>query len=527
MEKIKRLTRNRWLTVESDEPDPHIVERCTVEVIGAALAEFAGASVQTVTINRTGRLDVPESPLGMPAFVEEDLPEYCEVVVHQGNPGGHIATVLVWVPLVWNRRFFGTAGGGNRTTTGLIPGDEFRTTTLATAVRNGFAAASTDGGVRQDGKLYDWELDEETGRHDESLIENWVHRSTHEMTLIGKAVTTAIHGTKPRYSYFQGSSGGGRQAIASALHHPSDYDGLYASDPAINWTRFVPATLWPALVMKELDNALAPAKFEAFRQGAVTEYNHRNGTTEPFTTSDEPPVFDPHQLVGSATAAGQITEADAQVMKMIWEGPRTPDGEQLWFGLRPGAESWDNPAGTCVTSEGSDGRRKPEPFVIATSWFGSWLLRNHEWDWTTITFDEFAQLFVQGVKEFAHVAVDDPDLSGLRDCGAKLLVTHGLDDQVIFSQGSRHYYERVFAQMGGVSATNEFARFFLTPGDGHSACIPSGFGIDLATAMIALMNWVEKGIAPDSLESRHFAEDGVTVDGVRVVPSYGTQQVTK
>ncbi|WP_157187153.1 tannase/feruloyl esterase family alpha/beta hydrolase [Nocardia vinacea] len=522
-EKVERVARHQWVTMPPSDPDPQVVEQCTKHAISAAVADLEGVSIESVTINRTGQFHTPPSVFGFPVYVEENLPDYCEVLVHQASPGGHIAEVRVWVPLVWNGRFLGTGGGGNRTTFGFIPGDDVRNTTLPNAVRNGFAAAGTDGGVGGDPRLWDWQLIEETGELDGELIENWIHRSTHEMTLIGKAVTTAIHGTTPRFSYFQGSSGGGRQALTQVQRYPNDYDGVWAADPAINWPRFIPAELWPALVMKELDNALAPAKLEAFRTAAVEDFNQRNGTSEPFITSVEPPTFDAKRLVGQSTSAGDITETDAAVMNMIWEGPKTPSGEQLWFGLRPGAETWGEMmpgVGLCVTVEDDNGQRKPDPFLGALAWFGTWMLRDPQWDWTTLTFEEFARLFKKGVEEFADTAIDDPDLIGLRDGGAKLLLTHGADDQVIFSQGTVHYFDRVLDHMGGVAGTSNFARFFLCPGDGHSFRLEQNFGLDLATGMVALMNWVENDIAPESLDLLHYAEDKIAIDGTRQVDAY-------
>lgn len=521
-ERVQRVSRHQWVTMPASKPEARVADRCTHAFISAAV-DLPRVSVASVTINRTGQFQTPENPFGFPAYVEENLPDYCEVIVHQATPSGHLAEVRVWVPLVWNGRFLGTAGGGNRTTFGFVAGDELRNVALPNAIRNGFAAASTDGGVGNDPRLADWQLIEETREFDAELIENWIHLSTHEMTVIGKAVTTAIHDTPPRYSYFQGSSGGGRQALAQAQRYPADYDGIWSTDPAINYTRFIPAELWPALVMKELDNALAPAKFEAFRTAAVEDFNQRNGTSERFTTGIDAPVFDAKQIVGQLTSAGEITETDARVMNMIWDGPKAPDGEQLWFGLRPGTESWGNTmmgVGLCVTVEDDNGHRRPDPFPVVTSWFATWLLRDPQWDWTTLTFEQFADLFRKGVEEFPDAAIDDPDLTGLRDSGAKLLLTHGADDQVIFSQGTRHYFDRVLECMGGISETNDFARFFHCPGDGHSTRIEENFGLDMATGMMALMNWVENDIAPDHLDTLHFAADQVTVDGTRRVEPY-------
>jgi hypothetical protein len=121
-----------------------------------------------------------------------------------------------------------------------------------------------------------------------------------------------------------------------------------------------------------------------------------------------------------------------------------------------------------------------------------------------MTFERFEELFDQGVLKFAEVATDSLDLSGLRDRGAKLILSHGADDEVIFPEGSIDYYERVINAMGAISQTASFARLFVTEGDVHSSCTGRGPGLSLAAGMAALMNWVENGIAPDSITAERF-----------------------
>jgi Tannase and feruloyl esterase len=43
------------------------------------------------------------------------------------------------------------------------------------------------------------------------------YRLEHVMSIAAKAIATAFYGTNPRYSYFQGCSNGGRQALMSAI----------------------------------------------------------------------------------------------------------------------------------------------------------------------------------------------------------------------------------------------------------------------------------------------------------------------
>lgn len=493
MEEIRRITDSQWMTAPHQDVSPAVLDRCTSDVIASALAHLPAARVRKVFVNRSGSVDIPSSWFGMPAFRADGMPDYCQVEIEHRPEGGRPVTTEVWVPLVWNGRFLGTGGAGSRLTIGE--------SSLIAAVKNGFTAARTDGGVGDDPRPYDWQFDEETSENNRELIENWLHASTHDMTLAGKAVAKAIHGYSPTYSYFHGSSGGGRQGLAAAQYHPADYDGIWSAMPAINWTRLGAAGIWPALVMKELNNALPAPKLEAFRKAAVADFNLKSGNGRPFISRLDAHSFDPFELVGTTTESGAITSTDARVMEMIWNGPEAPDGERLWYGIRPGVESWGATVpslGLCCTTQTESGL-VPEPAAIAVSWFRTWLLRNPEWDWTALTFEEYFHLSAKGIREFADIAMDDPDLRDFSANGSKLLVTHGVDDQIIPPEGTRLYFNRLFDRMGGVAATDTFARLFFCLGEGHGFTPSEGFSIDLATGMSALMKWVEQGIAPEEL----------------------------
>ena len=502
-----------------------ILDRCTVPAVQAAVAHLDGVRVVSVTVNTSGHHceqagdAMPENLEAITAHrgeaaeaaVERDLPDFCDVRLEQ-TVGGHVVRTTVWAPLDWNGRFFGLGGQGNRASAPWIYPDVVRIASLPRVLRNGFAAAETDAGNR-DERFADWGLDLESGELDWELVRNWVHRSTHDMTLIGKAVTTAIQGAPPAYSYFQGTSGGGRQAMMQAQRYPQDYDGVWSSDPGINWTRMIPATLWPAVVMNEYGNVLPPAKLRAFRQAAI-EASGPDARRDGFISTPEAPAWDPHELIGAPTEAGEITARDAMVMQKIWEGPRTPDGAFLWFGLRPGAESWgDNLFGSgTVTSVLENGVLTAVPFEIGRA-YGAWLFRDPRWDWRTLTTRNFHQMMEISVRDFAELDTTDPDLSGLRDSGGKLLLSHGLDDEIVTPSGTLHYFQRVFETMGGVEATSAFARLFLSPGEGHSHVTAAGPGLTLARGMAALMEWVENGRAPDSIptERRDAATGEITM----------------
>ena len=108
-----------------------------------------------------------------------------------------------------------------------------------------------------------------------------------------------------------------------------------------------------------------------------------------------------------------------------------------------------------------------------------------------------------------------PDLDPMKKKGGKILMFTGTTDQLVPYPDALYYYQRVVKDQGGLKQTQDFFRYFLIPGMGHCAGGngPNDFGQflnlnvkqdgehDLLTALI---NWVEKGIKPDSIIATNF-----------------------
>lgn len=515
---------DRWVSMDQPVSAAGAQERCDPKVIEKSIAHLGDVRVTSAAVNTSGRIANEfeiAAVAAQTASYLEGLPPFCDVRVEVTTPGGHVARVIVWVPLEWNERFLGTGGSGMRTTFPWMELAPVRIMTLPVPLRNGFATASTDAGIR-DPRPNGYALNEATHELDWELLRNWSYRSTHDMTVVGKAVTEAIHGIPPRYSYFSGCSGGGRQAMAEAQLYPGDYDGIWSTDPAINWTKFVPAALWPPIVMKELGNVMPPAKLEVFRAAAVAAGSGADGMQGRSSVDLRTPDLDPHLLVGTQTPAGAITTLDAEVIKKIWEGPRGADGEFLWYGLRPEAESWGAnlmKVGLEATAE-ADGKLIPQPFSIALGWVGAHLFQDPQWDWNTISLENFSAMFERSVERFSEFATDDPDLSQLRDNGGKVILTHTTGDQIIFPQGTVDYFRRVQEAMGGQEATAEFIRLFMGSGSGHGFVTAESAGATIANTMIALMRWVEEGVVPDEIPGEAYDLTRAQVVANEPIPSF-------
>lgn len=72
---------------------------------------------------------------------------------------------------------------------------------------------------------------------DRAAITDFAYRAIHEMTVTGRAVTAGFYGAPSRYSYFDGCSMGGRQALAEAQRYPLDYSDIATGAPVLEFAR--------------------------------------------------------------------------------------------------------------------------------------------------------------------------------------------------------------------------------------------------------------------------------------------------
>lgn len=414
------------------------------------------------------------------------LPDFCRVVLTIAPQIG----AEVWLPTgTYNRRFQAVGGGGYAGTISYEP--------MATALRAGYATASTDTGhtsttprPSRDGSFA---LGPD-GRLDDRVIEDFAVRSLIETTKTAKRLIQAFYGQAADHSYWNGCSTGGRQGLMLAQRYPEEYDGILAGAPAINWDRFIPAELWPQVVMQqELGGPIAECKLTAATEAAVAQCDGDDGVPDGVIGDPRRCDFDVTSLIGWATPCGEFTAADARVIQAIWGGARTTASEALWFGLSPGAPM--------------DGLAGADPFPIAEHHQRYWIEQNPQWDWRTLDYAGFEQNFRDSQKLFHDViGTDDPNLSPFQQSGGRLLLWHGWNDELIFPGGTIDYFERMIDAIGGPTQVSEFARLFMAPGVEHC---DSGPGPDTFDMFGALVRWVEDGAAPDRITAAKLEGDQV------------------
>ncbi|KAK4942873.1 hypothetical protein LTR10_017449 [Elasticomyces elasticus] len=407
--------------------------------------------------------------------------------------------ITVWLPLTgWNGIFLGVGGGG------FLAGSP---SSLAPAVQRGYAAVSTDAGHRSNStsNATSWAL-VSNGNVNQYLLLDFGSRSVHDMTVLGKAVTTSFYGSAPNYSYWQGCSTGGRQGMMEAQRYPDDYDGIVAGAPAIQWNDLQAAQQWPFTVMINEGYAPPQCEFDAVNAAAIAACDGLDGLEDGIIAAPGLCDFNPASLVGktytcdSDGSQRQFSNKTATVVEKIWQGPVTANGSNAWYGILPGT----NFSSLAPTETFANGTTIPQPFAISDNWYRNFLFKDPNYNTSNITYGQFPALTHQSHQEYDSViGTADPDLSAYKARGGKILTWQGLADYLIMPNGTMHYYDQVAALDPMVT---DFYRVFFAPGVGHCG---GGFGYVPVDILTALRRWVENGTAPGVLAAAtSFAVNG-------------------
>ena len=431
------------------------------------------------------------------SYAGKDNLGLCEVNVTLTHPGtGDEVHNTIWLPPkdTWNGRFQGVGGGGYVASGGASG--------LYGAVLANYSGAVTDAGHStagdEVGNATSWGLVSE-GNVNQYLLLDFASLSIHDMTVIGKVITEQYYGQAPKKSYWNGCSTGGRQGMGEAQKYPTDYDGILANAPAINWNPFTLAQQWPYVVMNNAPVVPLECDFDFATARAVQACDGLDGLSDGLIGNPGACLaqFDPHTLVNetfncsvNGDANRAFTSDVADICAKIWNGPTDTNGSSLWYGILPGT----NFSSLAVTNITEDGTPYTIPFDISNSWVQNFLFKIKNYDTSNVTYDQFVQLNKQSAQEYDSVmGTDNSDLSAFKANGGKLLTWQGLADNLIMSNGTANYYDRVTNLDSNIA---DFYRVFFAPGVGHCG---GGFGPVPVDPLSVLVDWVENGNAPDSL----------------------------
>lgn len=479
--------------------------------------------ITSATDNTTGVFVPPGSaPItGLPAF--------CRVTANLIPTSDSSIRIEVWLPeTTWNGRFLGTGGGGFQ---GVITYGE-----LATGIQAGFAATNSDLGTGSSGcsplfcgsdgnmgnplaTAFGDPAAPSTGLfgHPER-IKDFGYRAIHLMTVRGKEIANAFYKQNANKSYFAGCSTGGQNALMEAQRFPNDYDGILAGAAAFNRTHLHMAGLasWQDTHASP-GRFILPGQMSLINKAVLAACVGQDGgaSTDQFLTDPRDCHFDPKALLckGGNVPPACLTSDQVTTIQNYYAGTIDPVNGQV---INPGSERGNETDN--VLALGLEFQENlPEPafdglfYWVYGASFGqpgsAVNFANFDFHHDVDTVDD----------QLAKVLnADSADLSDFRQHGGKLLMYHGWADPLIPSQSSINYFNALVgsensaqqASFGPGDArldkTQKFARLFMVPGMFHCS---GGPGPNVFDALTPLVEWVEAGVAPETIVATKFVND--------------------
>jgi len=475
------------------------------------------ANLKLNNTNITSAQSIPAgnfTPLGTDPI--QSLPAFCRVEGVIKPTTNSDIRFEVWMPgSGWNGRFRGVGNGGFG---GSINYDD-----MAPAVRNGYATASTDAGHHADDLDTSWAFG-----HPEKVADLG-YRAVHEMTVSAKAIISAFYSQAPQWSFFEGCSNGGREALIEAQRFPEDYQGILAGAPPIPTTPMLAAALYNT---RADPPAYIPAsKIPALSAAVLAACDLQDGIADGILNDPRQCHFDPSVLLcREAESNGCLTSAQVAQLNKLYAGLWDSKGKQLFPGYLPGGEEGEDGWKGYITG---DAPGKGLDFVFGLNYFRAMVFDDRGWDYRTVSAEKAIR--VADLKNTPLINATDPDLRRFKGSGGKLILYHGWSDAETPGVSTINYYDTVKANMGP-HETEDFVRLYMAPGMQH--CYegpgPNFFGqFDLSTLgsktrqlstnrdpqhniSSALEQWVEGSIAPGPIIATKYVNDLDPSQGVKM-----------
>lgn len=440
------------------------------------------------------------------------------------------------LPEAWNGKALMYGGGGFNgsplSTGGTI---RLQPTTTAIPLGRGYATFSSDSGHQGTSNEAAFAMNDEA-------LRNYAYEALKKTHDAASFLIQARYGRPLEKLYFHGSSNGGKEAFAMISRYPADIDGAIIFWPA---AAFVPLTLQHVRIDRAM---LAPdgfpgiAKRQALYAAGLAACDTLDGVADKLVSNARrcQVVFDPATAridgkslrcanggKGGGGEGGDACLSDPQIHTL--RTMETPIDLRASLGAAqpsyPGFNVWGTDLGTKTSDDMSrnvtiQGFGTVDPAIPATA----------NMPFIHIFADQFVKYFVMRdanadprqfnpeapgryrarVAELARLLdTDKPDLSAFQKRGGKILMVHGMADQIIPTQASEAYYGQVVRRMGQ-PAVDRFFRFYELPGTQHS-----GWGIAFTPtwdALGALDAWETQGTAPVAPEITDiYADPGRTL----------------
>jgi len=428
----------------------------------------------TITFAReieAGQLaDVP----AVSSTIAVDLPKFCRVAATLKPSKDSDIKVEVWLPSDWNGRLVAVGNGG-------LAGS-ISYAAMAASLKDRYATVSTDTGHTGAGSSGEWALG-----HPEKVID-FAYRSEHEMTVVAKALIKTFYGRAQHHAYWNGCSEGGNQALHEAQLYPQDFDGIVAGAPANYMTHLQAGGIWIShAIHKDPATFIPRSKLPAINRAVLEACDDIDGLKDGIVDDPRRCAYDIAKLQCRGEENDScLTRAQLNGLSKIYAGAKNPHtSEQVFPGYMQGSElEWS------MWIAGIDTPPQNLQHVIAENFSKYIVFGKSDWDWKTY---DFNQDVAAADRTAGITSAMNPDLSGFKQRGGKLVQYHGWYDPAISPLNSVDYFASVQKKMGD---TKNFYRLFMIPGMAHCG---GGPGVSNFDRMNVIVRWVEEGQASDTI----------------------------
>ncbi|MDA7418653.1 tannase/feruloyl esterase family alpha/beta hydrolase [Xenophilus arseniciresistens] len=474
-----------------------------------ACAALAGMSVEASRIGvASGGAVVTEATPVAAADAGNTLGEHCRVRgrIAPVNPGSPVIEFAVNLPRAWNGKAIHFGGGGFNGR--LIDGTEpvrFGLPDKPAPLALGYATYGSDSG-HQSSSITDarFALD------DESLA-NYGGLALKKTRDVAIHLIEAHYGSAPKKAYFLGTSTGGRDALRHIQHWPQDYDGVVANEPALNYTgtRLSNVAVGRALYNNGGAGWLNVAKTLLVQRTALQTCDALDGASDGIVSNVEGCRQLNAQVLASLRCSGGVDTgdsclSDAQLATVraiesplefthyeLAHGVRRAGGYNLLEGALVAGPYTSRDLGTRPVPANPATSADANMYVTGDQWAKFFVARDPGFD--TLGLDPLNPgLLTERVRAVSALSdATNPDLAPFLARGGRLILLHGLADEVISPNSTIDYYQRLNSTLGE-AAVREGVRFYLVPGMGHG----TGVFLPAWDSLAALEGWVENGLAP-------------------------------
>ena len=520
-------------TSTSSSNKAETVRRCAdlTEQTAAMLGEPT-ARILTAKLNPPSEARVdPAAPPWMGPV--PPMPEHCEVIgimrERTGADGQHYAVKFhLRLPTDWNGRFLFQGGGGTNGALGVANGAG--QPGMPTGLQMGFAVVSTDTG-------HDNATNSDASRqgtvafgHDYEARLEYAEKALDSVATSAKRVVPAFYGRAPSHNFFAGCSNGGREGMVFAQRFPDQFDGIVAAAPAFAVPKAAIAEAWDtqtfaALAQHEgltqksglpdLTRTFSDSDLTLVANAVAKACDADDGivdgmvqNVEQCTTARVRPALEAVTCHGEKNAACLSRDQTNALIRSV-VGPRDSKGHPLYarwpWDVGIGSSGWrvwklGLPGGmdsinVMLGSPALSGLFITPPADIAATPEAN-LRYQLNFDFDRDTPKIFARTTEFPRSGWDLVGAQATDLTRFRQHGGKLIVPHGSSDPIFSVNDTLSWWRKVDAANHGDAAS--FVRVYVVPGMNHCG---GGPATDQYDALTAVVDWIEKGTAPDRINA--------------------------